>query len=742
MPPKDTPLQDYCDQEPLLTSQLDASKFRRRNSVLKCVVVVLFLSCLALSIYVAVLRTGYKDQGNGKPGSGSKDVCMSSACVSLAGHMVSALNKSVDPCDDFYEYACGGWRASHIATQTTLKVSPLTVMTARNNERLQSLLTSPGSAEENSTAIAKLKLLYASCMDTQSMDQVGPMPVRELIQLINQSDFNVTRAYLTLAQTTIDHLPFFTMTPMPDEKNTSRRLVHFKQADLGLDVSLYSWNDSDSRVSKYKTYMRSTLSLLDDRSMPAEYYGNLTEAVYGFEKQIAAFMLSREEQLNPNTTYNLMSIDSLAGFSPAFDFVELLSSMVESNRSAIINGSTEVIVESPEYMANISQLILAARGEDNGTAILNYMVWAFVRDLLPYMGVSFRAVAEAYRSSSPLSERCVVLANKLMDDAVGRLFVDHYLADGIKQEVIEMVEYMKINFKVSVETLAWMDDATKKLTKEKADYLIPLIGYSKDIVNNTWLDMTYQDYNITDCFLCNYLSIGANQRTLVMDRLHKPVRRDTWFLSTDTANAAYLPALNIMQVPAGILQSPVYLKDSPLVVKYGSLGSVLGRELMHGFDNTGSQFDKDGNLRSWWPQNVRKAFNNRTQCIARQYSDYTADGQRVDGNLTLGENIADHGGVRVAFHTYRAQSQVQQDTTAPLPGLQHMTNDQLFFLSYAQFYCSNSLKQYEQALLLNDEHAPDRIRVLGTLSTSQPFVDAWKCGAGSRMNRANKCPLW
>jgi len=323
---------------------------------------------------------------------------------------------------------------------------------------------------------------------------------------------------------------------------------------------------------------------------------------------------------------------------------------------------------------------------------------------------------------------------------LGRMFVDDKFAGSSQQTVLDMIAKLKRAFDDSLDSLQWMDDKTRKAARGKAAAMREKIGFPHWIHNDTRLNEYYQKLSITTDYFGNMLSSLVFDMDKNYADLIKPVDKEQWHMSPPTVNAYFSPSGNEIAFPAGILQPPFFKADYPMAYNFGGIGVVAGHEITHGFDDTGSQYDKDGNLVPWWEAHVVQNFKSRTQCIRDQYSKYTVNGEPVNGNLTLGENIADNGGLKQAYDAYKMHiNEHGEESELPAVGL---TTEQLFFVGFAQVWCGAARPQEASRLLLVDTHSPGKFRVIGAVSNFEQFSTAFNCPAGSPMNPQQKCQVW
>jgi putative endopeptidase len=369
----------------------------------------------------------------------------------------------------------------------------------------------------------------------------------------------------------------------------------------------------------------------------------------------------------------------------------------------------------------------------------NYLVWTVVRSTAQALPKAF--VDESFRMEQALTgqkeqrvrwKRCVEATDNALGELLAQPFVKERFAGESKTAAEGMVHAIGSAFDRELDALTWMDPATRKVSREKLSAMAWLIGYP-----NKWRVYDFEPKR--DDYMSNLLAARGFELQRQLKKIGKPVDRDEWEMTPPTVNAYYHPLKNQMVFPAGILQPPFYKVESALAVNLGGMGMVVGHELTHGFDDQGSQFDKNGNLRDWWSNDIRERFKKQTECVDKQYSAYPAlPGVKLNGKLTLGENIADMGGVKLAFHAFRTlRADAKEAVVAD-----GFTEDQQFFLSLGQVWCSKYREEYARMAATVDPHSPPRFRVNGSLVNFPEFAQAFACTKGTPMNPGNTCSVW
>ncbi|CAL8374717.1 unnamed protein product [Gadus morhua 'NCC'] len=345
------------------------------------------------------------------------------------------------------------------------------------------------------------------------------------------------------------------------------------------------------------------------------------------------------------------------------------------------------------------------------------------------------------QSCTPRWQTCIGNTDDTMGFALGALFVKETFDRNSKGIAEQMINEIRTAFKESLDQLSWMDPDTREAAKDKADAIYDMIGFPDFILDPKELDDVYDGYEVgEESFFNNMFNFYNFSSRVMSEQLRKRPSRDQWSMTPPTVNAYYMATKNGIVFPAGILQAPFYSHDHPKALNFGGIGVVMGHELTHAFDDQGREYDKEGNMRPWWQNSSLQSFQQRTECMVEQYSRYTVNGEKVNGRQTLGENIADNGGLKAAYNAYRSWVRLNGEEKR-LPAV-NLTNDQLFFLGFAQVWCSVRTPESAHEGLVTDTHSPPRYRVIGTLSNSQDFAHHFQCPVGSPMNSGSRCEVW
>uniref|UniRef100_A0A803YKD7 endothelin-converting enzyme 1 n=1 Tax=Meleagris gallopavo TaxID=9103 RepID=A0A803YKD7_MELGA len=603
------------------------------------------------------------------------------------------------------------------------------------------------SFNSSSEAERKTQRYYLSCLKEQRIEELGSQPLIELIDKIggwnitgswNQSSF---MEVLKIVSGTYRAAPFFTVYVGADSKSSNSNIIQVDQSGLFLPSRDYYLNKTANEkvLTAYLDYMVELGMLLGGSKEPTRLQ---MQQILDFETLLANITVPQAERRDDEKIYHKMSIAELQVLAPAIDWLDYLSYAL----SPLELAETEpVVVYGDAYLQQVSELI----NSTDRSILNNYLIWNLVQKTASNLDQRFETAQERLletlygtrKSCTPRWQTCISNTDDTLGFALGSLFVKATFDRDSKAIAEEMISEIRTAFEVSLEQLDWMDEKTRQAAKEKADAIYDMIGFPDFILDNKELDDVYDGYEVSeDSFFQNMLNFYNFSAKVMADQLRKPPNRDQWSMTPQTVNAYYLPTKNGIVFPAGILQAPFYAHNHPKALNFGGIGVVMGHELTHAFDDQGREYDKEGNLRPWWQNSSLEAFKNHTACMTEQYGRYTVHRENVNGRQTLGENIADNGGLKAAYNAYKFWLQ-KNGEEKQLPAL-GLTNHQLFFVGFAQVWCSVRTPESSHEGLVTDPHSPDKYRVIGTLSNSRDFVQHFGCPLGSPMNPGKHCEVW
>ncbi|KFW04993.1 PREDICTED: neprilysin [Fulmarus glacialis] len=695
-------------------------------------------------------------------------ICKTSDCIKSAARILENMDTTAEPCNDFYQYACGGWLKRNVIPETSSRYSNFDILRDELEVVLKDVLDTPSS--DDITAVQKAKTLYRSCINETTIDSRGGSPLISLLP--NVSDWPVATAnwdssYGTAwtAETAIAQLNsrygkkvlinFFVGT---DDKNSTAHIIHIDQPGLGLPSRDYyeCTGAYKEACSAYVDFMISVAKLiLQERniSFNESKISEQMKRVMDLEKEIANATTKSEDRNDPLLLYNKMTLAQLQNnFSLEIDhkvfnwskFINDIMSTVQIN----IDNTEHVVVYDPEYLIKLKSILNKYTPRD----LQNYMIWRFIMDLVNSLSSNYKDTRNAFRkalygttSETAVWRRCANYVNGNMENAVGRLYVEEAFAGDSKHVVEEMIADIRDVFIKTLDELTWMDAETKKKAEQKATAIRERIGYPDEIVtDDNKLNSEYQelDYKEEEYFENIIQNLVFTQKKR-LKKLREKVDKEEWISGAAVVNAFYSASRNQIVFPAGILQPPFFSASQPKSLNYGGIGMVIGHEITHGFDDNGRNFNENGDLVDWWTEESARNFKELSQCMVYQYGNFSWDlagGQQLSGINTLGENIADNGGIRQAYKAYENFVK-KHGKEKLLPGLE-MNHKQLFFLNFAQVWCGTYRPEYAVNSIKTDVHSPGKFRVIGSLQNSPEFSEAFSCTNTNYMDPAKKCRVW
>ncbi|CAG9759483.1 unnamed protein product [Ceutorhynchus assimilis] len=717
---------------------------QKKSSKEKC----LFALVLALFIFCGVLLLMlFSTKGQGCHDSRAR-VCLTEECVRTASSLLSAMDHMADPCIDFFQYACGTWNRKHVIPEDRSSISTFEVMADQLQVILKGVLEEPLTLEDND-ATRKAKTFYNTCMDIFQIRKLGDEPLRTVLDSLG--GWPITKPSWYPPNSSVEVLlgkirgiynEGFLVEQWvgPDDKNSSVNIIQIDQMALALpsrDYYLKSSSEGDRQA--YHKYMTNIAVLLGANKTTAS---EELQSVIDFERRLANASLPEQDRHDTSIIYRKLKLKELQQIVPQINWLEYFQSFLNVE----IDEDESVVAYGLSYFVELGKIL----AETDRRIIHNYVLWRLVMSLSSHMiddyqkeRVEFRKILQGVLSERHRWSQCVEWTNKKLGMAVGALFVRDNFNHDSKETALEMIHTIREAFNELLAENDWMDDETRSVAKEKADAMNERIGYPKLITDKEQLTKEYASLNVTKRdFMRNILHILKFDAEQNLRKLRQPVDKDKWSTEPAVVNAFYNPNKNDIVFPAGILQPLFYSQHFPKSLNYGGIGVVIGHEITHGFDDKGRQFDKYGNMMQWWNNATIRAFRERTQCIIDQYSRYKIDevGLYVNGRMTQGENIADNGGLKQSFRAYKKWVAIHGEEDN-LPGL-NLTHDQLFFLNYAQIWCGSMRPEDALTKVRSSVHSPGPIRVLGPLSNSKDFAEAYNCPPGSPMNPTNKCSVW
>ena len=653
-----------------------------------------------------------------------------------AGFDVSQLDRSADPCADFYQFSCGGWRAKNPLPSDKARYNRYEEMSEGNKNKLREILEAaaqPGADQDSVSRQAGE--FYAACMDESGAEKKGKTPLDPYLKQISALS-NKKAVLKTMAGLDEEGIPnLFNFSSASDLHNASMVIAELDQGGLSLpDRDFYLTTDPKSieRRQKFVEHVARMFVLIGESSADAKADAG---TILNIETELAKASLDRTARRDPAKLDHKMALAELDRLAPNLYFTEYLQT-TKSPRFDSLN------VETPEFFSQVSVLVDRLPLEQWKT----YLRWKVVRALAPML--SSDLVDEYYSFNSkylrgaasiePRWKRCVSAVDNHLGEASGKLFVDKYFGAEGKENIRHIVQEVLSQLEEGIRTADWMSPETK----QKA-----LVKLNKIDTAKLGFPDKYRDYSSVvikrDDYVGNYIRASHFESQRQKAKIGKPLDRTEWEMTPPTVNAYYEPALNEIVLPAGILQPPMFDTSGDEAYNYGAIGRVIGHELTHGFDDEGRKFDGDGNLTDWWTAADAKSFDDRASCVAHQYSGYSPvdDGNGkplyLNGKLTLGENVADNGGLRFAYKAYFKSQEGKE-----LKVVDGFSPEQRVFLGYAISRCENVTPELSRLLVVTDPHSPGKFRLLGPIENMAEFQSAFSCKTGQPMVPEKRCRVW
>lgn len=638
------------------------------------------------------------------------------------------IDTSADPCADFYQYACGNWLKNNPIPPDQSRWGRFSELEEHNREILHGILEKTSQPTPNRDPIdQKIGDYFAACMDVNGIDARGLTPIQpDLTRIRGLKDKNELAAEVArLHRRGVSAM--FDFGAGADFKNSSMNIAQADQGGLGLpDRDYYLRSDAKSAElrQKYEAHVARMLELAGETPDRAKADA---ATVMKIETALAKGSLDLVSRRDPEKVYHKITRQELDQINPQFGWTVYL-------RDSRAPEFQSLNVAWPDFFKALNAAIQSYSLDDWKT----YLTWHLLHSeagLLPTTFVNanfdfYGTTLTGAKALRPRWKRCVDYTDSELGEALGRRYVElTFGADG-KARTLRMVNALEKSLGQDIQEVTWMSAATKREALIKLRAIANKIGYP-----DKWRD--YSTVVITrDNPVANSMSADEYEFQRQMNKIGKAVDRSEWEMTPPTVNAYYDPLTNSINFPAGILQPPFFDKSMDDAVNFGGIGSVIGHELTHGFDDEGRQFDALGNLHNWWTPEDSKEFEQRTACIVKQYSSFeVAPGVHVNGELTLGENTADNGGARIARRAL-------QNTNPAEANMGHYTPEQQFFLAFGQIWCENQRPESEVLQVRTDPHSPARFRVNGVLQNMPEFQGAFACKAGQPMVSANACRVW
>ncbi len=646
---------------------------------------------------------------------------------------LTAIDKSIDPCVDFYRYSCGNWMKNNPVPPDKSRWGRFDGLAEQNLYVLRDILVQTQTPGQHTPTEKKVGAFYSSCMDEATIETKGTAPLQPELARIDaiNSKAGLMKQVAYMHQRATPAI--FAFYGQPDMHDSMATIAYIDQGGITLPDRDYYIKDDAKSVETRQEYLKHVQNMFELAGDKPEAAAAEAKTVLAVETGLAQASMDRTELRNPKNRDHKMTVAEIAAAAPNFDLAAYFAS----------NGSpkfSSLNVGNPEFFKQVNAQLNSVSLADWKT----YLRWKTISSYAPFLTKAF--VEEDFefngkymsgqQQQEPRWKRCVKATDRNLGMALGQLYVDKMFGAEGKERTLTMVNAIEKAMHQDIADLSWMSDTTKKQAYEKLNTIVNNIGYP-----DKWRD--YSSVTIvSDDYAGNVERAAAFEVNRQYNKIDKPTDRKDWSMTPPTVNAYYRPPMNDINFPAGILQPPFYGASMDDAVNYGAIGVVIGHELTHGFDDQGRKFDAQGNYRDWWTAEDGKQFDERAECTANEYSSFVAvkddKGEvKLNGKLTLGENTADNGGLKLA---YMALTEILGNTAVkPIDGY---TPPQRFFLAYGQVWCQNVTDQEARKRALTDPHSPGEWRVNGAVQNSAAFQKAWGCKEGQPMVSANACRVW
>jgi putative endopeptidase len=660
-----------------------------------------------------------------------------------SGVELTSLDRRADPCTDFYQFACGGWVQQNPLPADRRSFGRFQEVQERNNEILKRVLETPSPDRDREKASA----YYAACMDDKTIESRGLAPLEpELARIAAMASRDELPALVAHLHSIVgepggggaarrggDYV-LFSFGSRPRFDDASQLMANVGTGGLALPSRDYYVKTDARSVGLRDEYRAHVSQMLQLSGLGAADANAGAAAVLAIETKLATAMLDVAARRDPNAVRHPMTVAELQRLTPAFAWRRYLDALQAPSFDS-------VNVAEPNAVQAMNDVVATTRLADLKT----YFRWHLVHGSASMLPARFDQATFEFFSRTlagqpappPRWRECVADVDQELGEALGKAFVDEAFGPRAKADMLQMVQDIKKAMRADIDASPWMSEETKQAARVKLDAVVDRIGYP-----DRWRD--YSEVRVSrDDALGNRQRATAFANARRVRQIGRAADKNEWGMTPPTVNAYYSPPNNNINFPAGILQPPFYQPDRDAAVNYGAAGAVIGHELTHGFDDQGRKYDGQGNLRDWWTAADGKAFEARAACVADQYSSYTVAGDtHVNGRLTLGENTADNGGVRLALMAYLASHTPVESGSSRTLLIDGFTPEQRVFLGWAQVWCENTRPEAERLKAATNPHSSNRYRVNGPLSNMPEFRNAFSCKADAPMVRPDACRVW
>ncbi|MDL2262584.1 M13 family metallopeptidase [Bacteroidales bacterium OttesenSCG-928-I21] len=626
---------------------------------------------------------------------------------------INDLDTTISPAEDFYQYATGGWQKNNPLPDEESRFGSFDVLAKETNIKVKNLITSLAEKELTKNSIEwKIATFYKMGMDSVKIENDKLLPINDLISEIDKLK-NKEDIYPLLGK--LHKLGFstlFSIFSSADRENSEMQIMYLYQGGIGLGNRDYYTNTDDRSAEIREKYLEYIENMLNISGINSENAKNNAKEIFDFEHKLANKSMTNLELRDPHATTNKMTLAELNKISPYFDYQTYFKNIG-------LESTEKFNVSQPDFFKELSALV-----ENTDISVWKkYFKWNVINTAAPYLykelvDINFNFYGKFLTGAlvqQPRWRKIINTTNSCLGEAVGFIFVEQHFPPEAKKRMDELVENLRIAFSERINNLDWMSNTTKDKAQEKLDAITVKIGYPNKWKNYDKLNVL-EDYYFTNIMRANEFDFEK-----MINKIGKPVDKEEWLMNPQTVNAYYSPTRNEICFPAGILQPPFFYMDADDAVNYGAIGVVIGHEMTHGFDDKGRNYDKDGNLQDWWTEDDARMFDERAKVLIDRFNDIIVlDDLHADGKLSLGENIADYGGLKISFD---ALKKAQTNKNCEL--IDGFSPEQRFFLSYAKIWGQNIRNEEIIRRTKEDVHSLGKWRVNGQVPGIEDFLKAF-----------------
>ncbi len=620
----------------------------------------------------------------------------------------SNMDFSIKPGDNFYLYANGNWLKKNPVPSSQTRWGNFNILAENNEIRLKKLAEEAMSNPQDDSVSGRVGRFYASYMDSLALEKEGFAPIKSILKTISQlkSKKDILNQ-MSIMRTEGLGSPFFGFSVAQDSKNASAYITRLSQGGTTLPDRDYYLKNNNRMVEIRKAYFNYMQNLFELIGNDEALATAKAKSILDLETALASIQMSRVEMRDPDKTYHKYSVSGLNDLTPSWDWPLMLATLGVAKADSIV-------INNPAFFKSADAIFTALPLE----VLRNYLEWNVLKTAAPFLShdfvqynFEFESELSGQREIKPRWQRASSLTDRMLGDLIGQLYVRKYFNQAAKQRMLSLVNNVQETFASRINALPWMSGATKEQALIKLKAIVNKIGFPDKWKNYEGLAIS------RDHLFENIENIAKYRYHEMVDKLGKPVDKTEWGMTPPTINAYYSPVNNEIVFPAGILQYPFFDFNADDAVNYGGIAAVIGHELTHGFDDQGRKFAANGNLHNWWAKEDATKFDELAQMVISQYNGFVVnDSLHVNGKLTLGENLADLGGLAIAYQAFKNTPEGKSDVK-----IDGFTPDQRFFLSWAQVWRGNILPQEAAQRILTDPHSPGMYRVNGVV----PNMDAW-----------------